>query len=79
MFVEILVTMGIVGLLAYINIFIASLFSLFEEIVKNNDLVIYGARFYTGNYCVYNPQLFLSLIPRLILLSSLRLWDLCHI
>ena len=41
MFVEILVTMGIIGLLAYINIF-ASLFTSLRKLLKNNDLAIYG-------------------------------------
>ncbi len=41
MFVEILVTMGIVGLLAYINIF-ASLFAFLRKMLKNNDFAIYG-------------------------------------
>ena len=42
MFVEILVTMGIVGFFAYINIFIA-LFSSLWRFLKDNDLVLYGA------------------------------------
>lgn len=42
MFVEILVTMGVVGFFAYINIFIALLSSLWR-LLKDNDLVLYGA------------------------------------
>lgn len=41
MFVEILVTMGIIGFLAYINTFVA-LFSSLRKLLKNNDLAIYG-------------------------------------
>ena len=42
MFVEILVTMGLIGFLAYINIFIA-LFTSLQKLLKNNEFVIYGA------------------------------------
>lgn len=41
MFIEILVTMGIVGLLAYTNIFV-SLFVFLRRLLKNNDLAVYG-------------------------------------
>ncbi len=41
MFIEILVTMGLIGFLAYVNIFIALLSSL-RKLLKNGDLAIYG-------------------------------------
>src|SRR3990167_8404116 len=41
MFVEILVTMGIIGFLAYINIFMA-MFASLRKLLKNNDFAIYG-------------------------------------
>src|SRR3989338_9747256 len=41
MFVEVLVTMGIIGLLAYVYIFIA-MFAFLRKFLKNNDLNIYG-------------------------------------
>ncbi len=41
MFIEILVTMGIIGLLAYTNIFV-SLFVSLRKLLNNNDLVVYG-------------------------------------
>lgn len=42
MFVEILVTMGLVGFLAYVNIFVVLVVSL-KKLLRNSDLVVYGA------------------------------------
>src|SRR3989344_325885 len=58
MFVEILVTMGIVGFLAYMNIFIALFVSL-RKLIKNNDLV-YGAGFMSAviAYMIHNSFIF---------------------
>ncbi|MEK7645821.1 MAG: O-antigen ligase family protein [Patescibacteria group bacterium] len=41
MFVEILVTMGVIGFLAYINVF-AALFSSLRKFLKNNDFAVYS-------------------------------------
>src|SRR3989338_7877050 len=41
MFIETLVTMGLVGLFAYLGIFIVA-FSYLRQFLKNNDLIIYG-------------------------------------
>ena len=59
MFVEILVTMGIIGFLAYINIFIALLSSL-RKLLKNNDFVIYGAGLISAiiAYMIHNSFIF---------------------
>ncbi|MEK7076380.1 MAG: O-antigen ligase family protein [Patescibacteria group bacterium] len=59
MFVEILVTMGIVGLLTYINIFV-SLFSSLRKLLKNNDLVIYAIGFIPAiiAYIIHNSFIF---------------------
>ena len=59
MFVEILVTMGVVGFLAYINIFIALLSSL-RKLLKNNDLAVYGAGLMSAviSYMIHNSFIF---------------------
>lgn len=59
MFVEILVTMGLVGFLAYIGIFIA-IFSYLRKFLKKNDFVIYGAGFTAAiiAYMIHNSFIF---------------------
>ena len=59
MFVEILVTMGIVGFLAYIGIFV-SLFSCLRRLMKSNELIIYGIGLTSGliAYIIHNSFIF---------------------
>ncbi len=59
MFVEILVTMGIVGFLAYIGIFV-SLFSRLRRLMKSSELVIYGIGLTSGliAYIIHNSFIF---------------------
>ena len=59
MFIEVLVTMGIIGLLAYTNIFV-SLFVSLRKLLKNNDLVVYGAGFIAViiAYIIHNSFIF---------------------
>ena len=59
MFIETLVTMGLVGLLAYIGIFIVA-FSYLRQFLKNNDLIIYGTGFVAAivAYMIHNSFIF---------------------
>ena len=59
MFIEILVTMGIIGLLAYLNVFVA-LFSSLRKFLKEHDLVIYGIGFISATiaYMIHNSFIF---------------------
>ena len=59
MFVEVLVTMGLVGLLAYLNIFIA-LFSSLKKILKKNIMTVYGAGLFSATvaYIIHNSFIF---------------------
>ena len=59
MFVEILVTMGIIGFLAYINIFIA-LFASLRKLLKNDEFIVYGAGLMsvTIAYIIHNSFIF---------------------
>lgn len=59
MFIEILVTMGLVGFLTYIYIFIA-LFASLRKLLKDNDFVIYGAGFISAiiAYLIHNSFIF---------------------
>ncbi|MDP3800502.1 MAG: O-antigen ligase family protein, partial [bacterium] len=59
MFIEILVTMGIVGFLAYINIF-AALFSSLRRLSKNSDFAVYGMGFISAiiAYIIHNSFIF---------------------
>lgn len=59
MFIEILVTMGLVGFLAYVWIFVA-IFSYLRRFLKNSDLVIYGAGFIAATvaYMIHNSFIF---------------------
>ncbi|MEK7507197.1 MAG: tetratricopeptide repeat protein [Patescibacteria group bacterium] len=59
MFVEILVTMGVIGLLTYINIFVA-LFSSLRKFLKDNDLVVYGVGLISAviAYMIHNSFIF---------------------
>ncbi len=59
MFVEILVTMGLIGFLAYINTFVA-LFSSLRKLLKNNELAVYGAGLVSAiiAYMIHNSFIF---------------------
>ncbi|MEK7121098.1 MAG: O-antigen ligase family protein [Patescibacteria group bacterium] len=59
MFVEVLVTMGVIGFLAYVNIFIA-LFASLKKLLKNTDFVVYGAGFISAiiAYIIHNSFIF---------------------
>ena len=59
MFIEILVTMGLVGLLAYLNIFVA-LFAYLRKWLKNSELAIYGIGFIPAviAYIIHNSFIF---------------------
>ena len=59
MFVEVLVTMGIIGLLAYVYIFIA-MFAFLRKFLKNNDLTIYGIGLISATiaYIIHNSFIF---------------------
>ena len=59
MFVEILVTMGIIGFLAYINIFIA-MFASLRKLLKNSDFAVYGLGLISAviAYMVHNSFIF---------------------
>ncbi|TSC74689.1 MAG: hypothetical protein G01um101444_212 [Parcubacteria group bacterium Gr01-1014_44] len=59
MFVEILVTMGIIGFLAYLNIF-AALFSSLRKLLRNPSLLVYGAGFTAAivAYIIHNSFIF---------------------
>ena len=59
MFIEILVTMGLVGFLAYINIF-ATLFSSLRRLSKNNDFAVYGMGLTSAiiAYIIHNSFIF---------------------
>ncbi len=59
MFVEILVTMGIVGLLAYLNIFV-TLFRHLRRLLKENDTAIYGIGLISATiaYIIHNSFIF---------------------
>jgi len=59
MFVEILVTMGVIGFMTYINIFIV-LFASLKKLLKNNDLVVYSAGLISAiiAYMIHNAFIF---------------------
>lgn len=59
MFVEILVTMGLIGFLAYLNIFAALFYSL-RKFLKNPGLLVYGAGFMAAiiAYIIHNSFIF---------------------
>ena len=59
MFVEIMVTMGIIGLLAYVNIF-ATLLSSLRKFLKNNDFAVYGIGLISAitAYIIHNSFIF---------------------
>ncbi len=59
MFVEILVTMGLIGLLAYINIFVALFVSL-KKLLKNDNFPVYGAGLISAivAYIIHNSFIF---------------------
>ncbi len=59
MFVEILVTMGLIGLLAYLNIF-AVLFKLLRKLSLNRELAVYGIGFTAATvaYIIHNSFIF---------------------
>jgi len=59
MFIEVLVTMGIVGFLAYLSIFV-TLFSSLRKFLKENDLVIYGIGLVSATvaYIIHNSFIF---------------------
>lgn len=71
MFVEILVTMGLVGLLAYLNIF-AALFSYTKQFLKNSSLVLYGIGFISllVTYIIHNSFIF-DTSPNLLVFFTL--------
>ncbi|OGM98976.1 MAG: hypothetical protein A2915_03375 [Candidatus Yanofskybacteria bacterium RIFCSPLOWO2_01_FULL_41_34] len=59
MFIEILVTMGLVGFLAYVNIFV-SLFAHLRRLMKNNEFVVYGVGLTSAvvAYMIHNSFIF---------------------
>ena len=59
MFVEILVTMGLIGFLAYINIFVF-LFSYLRKLLNDNDLAVYGIALIPAiiAYMIHNSFIF---------------------
>ena len=59
MFVEILVTMGIIGFFAYINIFF-SIFRSLRKLLRNNDFSIYGIALIPATiaYIIHNSFIF---------------------
>ncbi|MBI2674272.1 MAG: O-antigen ligase family protein [Candidatus Yanofskybacteria bacterium] len=59
MFIEILVTMGIIGLLTYVGIFVV-LFKSLKRFLKENDLIIYGIGLtsMTVAYIIHNSFIF---------------------
>lgn len=59
MFIEILTTMGLVGLLAYVSIFV-SLFAYLRRLMKSNEFTIYGIGFTSGliAYIIHNSFIF---------------------
>ncbi len=59
MFIEILVTMGLVGFVFYVNVFIALLASL-KKLLKNNELVVYSAGLISAiiAYMIHNSFIF---------------------
>lgn len=71
MFVEILVTMGLIGLLAYLNIF-AALFSYAKKFLKNSSLVLYGIGFISLliSYIIHNSFIF-DTSPNLLVFFTL--------
>ena len=59
MFVEVLVTTGLIGLIAYVNIFFALFVSL-RKLLKNNDFVVYGSGLISAiiAYIIHNSFIF---------------------
>ena len=59
MFVEILVTMGVIGFLAYLNVFVA-LFSSLRKLLKSPGMLVYGAGFTAAiiAYIIHNSFIF---------------------
>ena len=59
MFIEVMVTMGIIGLLAYLNVFIA-LFGSLRKFLKEHDLAVYGIGFISATvaYMIHNSFIF---------------------
>ncbi len=59
MFIEILTTMGLVGFLAYVGIFV-SLFAYLRRLIKSNEFVIYGIGFMSATiaYIIHNSFIF---------------------
>lgn len=70
MFVEILVTMGIIGFLAYLNIFVA-LFASLRKLMRGSEFVIYGIGLTSGliAYIIHNSFIFDTSANLVVLLT----------